>query len=92
MTSSGEKTVELETPYGYLKTGEAGGLEPDPAEQRVLSVMESLRESGMSWRQVVAELTMRGEQGRIGRTWHHIDACRCFMQHKATEEKATPSE
>ena len=51
-------------PYGYRAVD--GRLEPDAAEQVVIAQVRALRDAGMSFRGIVAELARAGVLGRTG--------------------------
>jgi site-specific DNA recombinase len=52
-------------PFGYrLKT--SGSVESDPGEQRVVALIQELRERGLSLRQIASQLAARGLHGRKG--------------------------
>ena len=54
-------------PYGYRLAADGAHVETLPAEQAILASARELRASGLSLRQVAAELARRGHQSRTGR-------------------------
>lgn len=61
-------------PFGYT-ADEAGRLIPDEGEQRVLALVRSLRDQGLSIRQIAAELNTRNLPAR-GSRWHSTTIAR----------------
>lgn len=59
-----------EVRYGYRLAADGRTLEPDDAEQAVVSAAVELRAAGLSLRAVGAELAARGLVPRSGGRWH----------------------
>ena len=55
-------------PYGY-RLAEDGSLAEDATEQTIIALVKKLRDGGISYRQIAAELTERGLKSR-GKGWH----------------------
>ena len=66
--SQGEYTGGA-APYGYRLAGDGEHVEEVAEEQAVLRAARALRASGLSLRQVAAELDRRGMRSRAGRTF-----------------------
>lgn len=62
--AKGERTGTV--PYGY-SADDAGRLSEYPAEQAVIAQARTLREAGLTFRGIVAELARVGVVGRTGR-------------------------
>lgn len=66
----GEKTGGA-VPFGSALAQDGIHLEPEPAEQRVIELVQALRARRWTLRQIGAELEKRGIRTRRGRTeWH----------------------
>lgn len=61
------KQVSRFTPYGYKQVD--GYLKPLPKELEVIGLMKELREQGLSYRDVAAELTKRGHKPHHAAKW-----------------------
>ena len=57
-------------PLGYRLADEAGTLEEDPQEQAAITLIQELREDGLSLRAIDKELRKRGFQPRGGHRCH----------------------
>jgi len=67
--ANGERVGTLQ--YGYRLKADGVQLEPDEAEQAVLSRIGELRASGLSVRAIAAELNREGFRTRRGTEWRH---------------------
>jgi len=56
-------------PYGFVLADDGIHLKPEPAEQRVIQLARQLRQRGLSYVKIAAELDRRGVAARTGR-WH----------------------
>ena len=65
--SKGERIGAI--PFGQRLAADGIHLEDHPAEQEAIQIIETLREDGLSYRKIAAELTARGITPR-GKTWH----------------------
>ena len=65
--SKGERVGAI--PFGQRLAADGIHLEEHPAEQEAIQIIETLREDGLSYRKIAAELTARGITPR-GKTWH----------------------
>ena len=68
MRSNGRR-ISRHAPYGYRLNGQ-GWIE-DEHEQRAISLMRRLRTTGLSLRQIAAELERQGHHNRSG---HRLSA------------------
>jgi len=67
----GEKCGGAHVPFGYRLNADGQTLAEDPNEQRVLSLIQRLREEGESLRAIGAHLKAKGYTSRKGTTaWH----------------------
>lgn len=65
----GERAGNL--PFGYSLNPDGRSLDPNPAEQEVLSILAELRRAGYSLREIAAELNRQGFTTRRGTAWRH---------------------
>lgn len=72
--SRGERTGEVR--YGFRLAADGVRVEPDDAEQEVLSVVRALRAAGLSQRQIVTELASRGLLSRAHRPFRQTQIVR----------------
>lgn len=56
-------------PYGWQSVGKKLSLEPEPEEQRVLTLVKALRESGESLAGITKTLNHNGYRTRSGKPW-----------------------
>ena len=75
-------------PYGFRKVGHgrAAMLEPDPAEQRLIAQIHSMRRAGMTLNGISAELEARGMLMRSGKPFSPYQLHRII--HASTERTA----
>jgi len=59
-----------QAPYGWRLAADAVHLEPEPVEQEVIRLAGDLRSTGLTLRQVGAQLSSLGRHPRSGREWH----------------------
>jgi DNA invertase Pin-like site-specific DNA recombinase len=57
--------------FGYDLAADRKTLVPNSAEQQAIALMNSLRDSGRTLRQIAAELTARNVASKEGRAWTH---------------------
>lgn len=68
--SIGERVGQI--PYGYDLASNGKNLNENPEQQKVIALMKSLRETGMSFSQIGRELGERGiPTQKAGRRWTH---------------------
>lgn len=68
--SKGERLGQI--PYGFTLSADGVTLQPDPSEQAALKLILELKNSGLSLRDIAAELTLRGIIAKNGKaTWNH---------------------
>lgn len=67
--ANGERVGKV--PYGFDLAEDGVNLVANPAEQRVLSLVASLRRSGYSLRAIADELNKRGIPSKSGQQWKH---------------------
>lgn len=73
-------------PYGYRNWN--GRLVVDPDEQRAVALATDLREQGLSFRAIAAELDAQGYRTRTGKPFAAIQVSRMLKQHKVAEAVA----
>jgi DNA invertase Pin-like site-specific DNA recombinase len=58
-------------PFGYRVAADGCHLEPEPAEQSILSRIRELKAAGFTTRRIAAELNREGCTTRRGTAWRH---------------------
>jgi len=79
--SKGEKTGGR-CPFGYRLAADGVHLEPEPREQRVVSLLKALRAEGLSLRAIAERLNADGVQAR-GRKWYPMTISRVLEREAA---------
>lgn len=67
--SKGERVGNIQ--YGFRLAADTIHVEADPAEQRVIARMRTLRAKGHTLRAIAGELNKKGITTRRGTVWHH---------------------
>ncbi len=80
--SQGERVGNIQ--FGYRLCGDGKHVEPDPAEQAVLSEIRRLRQSGKTLRGIAAALNHRGLRTRRGSAWRLEHVARINKQAAAS--------
>lgn len=70
-------------PFGY-RLIEAGGMEPCPVEQRMVTLILALKAEGMSQRAIAAHLNAEGHPAR-GKRWHPTTVARLLKREAEIE-------